>query len=175
MEKMIIVYFFNVNLILMSQSAPVVTEEHIKWRENTLTPVWLPAAPIRNDQYPVDYNLLMKHKNEDKNNWEIRSVYGSLPEIKSALPRQIGNRPPKKDSILSRSWGAGGLPFSVLYMNSRGSRIQPTADTKTTTRKPIENTSTVKNRANSRNGPGRRQYSIIPQLLISYGWSPFGK
>lgn len=33
----------------------------------------------------------------------------------SLANKQIGNRLSKKD--MSRSWGAGGMPFSILYMN----------------------------------------------------------
>lgn len=40
----------------------------------------------------------------------------------SLAAKQIGNRMSKKDTVMSRSWGAGGMPFSVLYMNLHGSR-----------------------------------------------------
>lgn len=45
-------------------------------------------------------------------------------EIRPAAPvvRQISNKPVKKDVFMSRSWGAGGMPFSVLYMNPHGTR-----------------------------------------------------
>lgn len=34
----------------------------------------------------------------------------------SLTTKQIGNRLSKKDAVMSRNW-AGGMPFSVLYMN----------------------------------------------------------
>ena len=40
----------------------------------------------------------------------------------SLTTKQIGNRLSKKDAVVSRSWGAGGMPFSVLYMNPPGPR-----------------------------------------------------
>lgn len=40
----------------------------------------------------------------------------------SLTTKQIGNRLSKKDAVMSRSWGAGGMPFSVLYMNPHGPR-----------------------------------------------------
>ncbi|XP_057334970.1 uncharacterized protein LOC130673782 [Microplitis mediator] len=176
----IIIYFININFIIMGQSAPLINSptstltSDFKWRENTLTPIWLPAVPITNNNYPMnDFNFLTINQNE----WENGSIKKFLPEVESAfIPRQITSRSVKRDSILSPSWGAGGLPFSVLYMNSHNSRVHPTTDTRIKTKKPIESTPVNKNRINGRNSPGqRRQYSIIPQLFISYGWSSFGK
>lgn len=40
----------------------------------------------------------------------------------STFGTKIGNRLSKKDVVMSRSWSAGGMPFSVLYMKSHGSR-----------------------------------------------------
>lgn len=34
----------------------------------------------------------------------------------STFGTKIGNRLSKKDVVMSRSWSAGGMPFSVLYM-----------------------------------------------------------
>ncbi|XP_017885265.1 uncharacterized protein LOC108628084 [Ceratina calcarata] len=33
-----------------------------------------------------------------------------------------GNRLSKKDGVMSRNWSAGGMPFSVLYMNPHSPR-----------------------------------------------------
>lgn len=45
-------------------------------------------------------------------------------EIRASLPasKQMPAKITKKDVFVSRSWGAGGMPFSVLYMNPHGSR-----------------------------------------------------
>ncbi|XP_053595760.1 uncharacterized protein LOC128667958 isoform X2 [Microplitis demolitor] len=169
----IIIYFININFIIMGQSAPLINPptstltSDFKWRENTLMPVWLPVVPNRNNNYPInDFNFLKINQNE----WGKGLIKKFLPEIESAfIPRQITSRSVKRDSILSPSWGAGGLPFSVLYMNSHNSRVQPTTENTSISR-------VNKNRINGRNSSGqRRQYSIIPQLFISYGWSSFGK
>jgi len=44
--------------------------------------------------------------------------------IRPPLPinKQIPTRIMKKDAFVPRSWGAGGMPFSVLYMNPHGPR-----------------------------------------------------
>lgn len=54
----------------------------------------------------------------------LGALGGEESEIRPAAPviRQITSRPVKKDVFLSRSWGAGGMPFSVLYMNPHGTR-----------------------------------------------------
>ncbi|XP_039283826.1 uncharacterized protein LOC111043258 [Nilaparvata lugens] len=31
--------------------------------------------------------------------------------------------PPKREMFVSRGWGAGGMPFNVLYMNSKSSKL----------------------------------------------------
>ena len=63
--------------------------------------------PIRRDASDVDPNTI------------IKSWGDNIP----ALDRKhIGNRLSKKDVLMSRSWGAGGMPFSVLYMSPHGPR-----------------------------------------------------
>ncbi|XP_017764269.1 PREDICTED: uncharacterized protein LOC108553754 [Eufriesea mexicana] len=96
--------------------------------------------------------------------------------------KQIGNRMSKKDVVMSRSWGAGGMPFSVLYMNLHGSRgNQASTAQQQEVGKAESSTPPImlpNPRIVLRNGSStqtRRQYSIIPQLFISYGWGPFGK
>lgn len=61
----IIIYFININFIIMGQSAPLINPptstltSDFKWRENTLMPVWLPVVPNRNNNYPInDFNFL---------------------------------------------------------------------------------------------------------------------
>lgn len=39
--------------------------------------------------------------------------------------RFFANRESKKDVFVSRGWGAGGMPFSVLYMNPSHSSKAP--------------------------------------------------
>ncbi|XP_051174413.1 uncharacterized protein LOC127290070 [Leptopilina boulardi] len=133
--------------------------------------------------------------------------------VQSLLP-SFANRITKKDVFMSRGWGAGGLPFSVLYMNAHNSRnnnnnnnnhasninslessplsssssssssLSSSSLLKSATQ--LRNTAEIipsgvgKNilqnyRVQLRNKPSnqtRRQYSIIPQLFISYGWGP---
>ncbi|XP_011315493.1 uncharacterized protein [Fopius arisanus] len=116
----------------------------------------------------------------------VKGVVEDARSMLSVLRRIPSNKPVKKDAFNARSWGAGGMPFSVLYMNPHGTRMShPTPDTP---KKPSElpkkladvHATTSKqqnNRVTVRNGTSstRRQYSIIPQLFISYGWGPFGK
>lgn len=40
----------------------------------------------------------------------------------STFGGKTGNRLSKKDVVMSRSWSAGGMPFSVLYMKPHASR-----------------------------------------------------
>lgn len=46
-------------------------------------------------------------------------------EVRAPLPinKQIPTRITKKDVFMSRGWGAGGMPFSVLYMNPRSNHV----------------------------------------------------
>ncbi|KZC04602.1 hypothetical protein WN55_00677 [Dufourea novaeangliae] len=97
--------------------------------------------------------------------------------------KQSGNRLLKKDVLMSRSWGAGGMPFSVLYMSPHGIRGKQasTAQQQEISKTSATSTSSAAHpnyRIALRNGAStqpRRQYSMIPQLFISYGWGPFGK
>lgn len=72
----------------------------------------------------------------------------------------------KKDVFLSRGWGAGGMPFSVLYMNPTYSSKQSNGHD--STQITIHNMT----RGKSKNGNNR---STIPHLFVSYGWGPLGK
>jgi len=131
--------------------------------------------------------------------WKQESAH-SLAGVRSPSPvvRHIPPRPVKKDVFMSRSWGPGGLPFSVLYMNPHAARtnnhpnngmievVPPTKITPDSTagrsfEAPLPTANPTKHpnyRVALRNGASgqpRRQYSIIPQLFISYGWGPLGK
>ena len=112
----------------------------------------------------------------------------SIP-VSSSFP----NRLSKKDVFTSRGWGAGGMPFSVLYMsphNSRNNHGSSPGSHKGEAQKsesPVRNSELIlipnkntqqNNKVTARNGSSgqpRRQYSTIPQLFISYGWGPSGK
>lgn len=108
-------------------------------------------------------------------------------EIRALLPvnKQIPIRTTKKDVFMSRGWGAGGMPFSVLYMNPRSnhavtatspSQRQETGATTESSTPFIEHpNSRIAPRNNQSTVQPRRQYWTIPQLFISYGWAPFGK
>uniref|UniRef100_A0A1B6D207 Peptidase S1 domain-containing protein n=1 Tax=Clastoptera arizonana TaxID=38151 RepID=A0A1B6D207_9HEMI len=100
-------------------------------------------------------------------------------------------RPMKKDIFVSRSWSAGGMPFSVLYMkpkhpkNTRSPVAQPLQagndyedKLKYEQYQPVRAQTQALTREQSGEVnllPSRRQYSIIPQLFVSYGWGPLGK
>lgn len=119
----------------------------------------------------------------------------------------------KKKDVLTRSWGAGGMPFSVLYMNPKPPkslrspiiaeplRSPPPHSTNSAAFIPpmaehtfannildpeetdIQRGGGIQAQALTGSGgggavgplPTRRQYSIIPQLFVSYGWGPLGK
>lgn len=95
--------------------------------------------------------------------------------------KQTGNRLSKKDGVMSRNWSAGGMPFSILYMNPhnpRGNHASTQEQEVGRIHNPTPPVTSPSNRIALRNRnsmPPRRQYSIIPQLFISYGWNPFGK
>lgn len=96
----------------------------------------------------------------------------------------------KKNIFLSRGWGAGGMPFNVLYMKpaSRSAVVRaeqmvmpaPLTGFPTTSQHQQVNVQNTLNHApktgNRKGGRKiRRQYSVIPQLFVSYGWGPLGK
>lgn len=83
----------------------------------------------------------------------------------------------KKDVFMSRGWGAGGMPFSVLYMNPSHSSKAPATETKQTVAEkpqPHKNVPQVRNSMRQKS-IHRISHSVIPQLFVSYGWGPHGK
>ncbi|CAL1674953.1 unnamed protein product [Lasius platythorax] len=108
-------------------------------------------------------------------------------EVRAPLPinKQIPTRITKKDVFMSRGWGAGGMPFSVLYMNPRSNHVVTATSTSQRQESGMTTESSTpfvehpNSRIAPRNGQStvqpRRQYWTIPQLFISYGWGPFGK
>ncbi|XP_046837133.1 uncharacterized protein LOC124432320 [Vespa crabro] len=123
----------------------------------------------------------------------LQSWKDSVPilesETRQLLPvKRVSSKTIKKDSFLSHGWGAGGMPFSVLYMTPHGPRLNHAASTATGTShqqevgKANENPTAPLTQPNYRvavrTGPSmqsRRQYPIIPQLFTSYGWGTLGK
>ncbi|XP_012526741.1 uncharacterized protein LOC105831278 [Monomorium pharaonis] len=103
----------------------------------------------------------------------------------SSTNKQMPTKIMKKDVFVSRSWGAGGMPFSVLYMNPHSSRSNHATltfhrqDSSTTTESSTSFAKHPNSRVGSRSGQTtvqpRKQYWTIPQLFISYGWGSFGK
>ncbi|XP_076245103.1 uncharacterized protein LOC143185750 [Calliopsis andreniformis] len=168
----------------MATSACSPNEECWEWlpiqdiRENAITmPKNLPIQriPIRREASNIDQNTIIKSWN-DNTPAEDGKIYPLPPATK-----QIGPRLSKKDVLMSRSWSAGGMPFSVLYMSPHGSRGSHSGAQQEVERATESSPPPVGHhnyRIALRNGGSsqpRRQYSIIPQLFISYGWGPFGK
>lgn len=154
---------------------------------------WLPVQEVEDDVdiVPNDLDTSRLHTRRQTPDAEPSTVLQSWDDVPmlekkshSSAPatRHIGNRVTKKDMFVSRSWSAGGMPFSVLYMNPHGPRGNHAGTTQQEGRKPTESLAPPSVHPNYRialrNGtPGqpRRQYSTIPQLFISYGWGSFGK
>ncbi|CAK9824144.1 hypothetical protein ANTRET_LOCUS2359 [Anthophora retusa] len=131
---------------------------------------------IQREASSIDPNIVIETWGNDAPS-SSRKVHQS-----SVTSKQIGNRLTKKDVFMSRSWGAGGMPFSVLYMNPHSPRGNHASTAHQQelgkTENPISSITHANSRIALRNGSStqpRRQYSIIPQLFISYGWGPFGK
>ncbi|XP_015523684.2 uncharacterized protein LOC107227145 [Neodiprion lecontei] len=129
--------------------------------------------PAKQDYYK-DPLRLQSHR--DQNSIIAQPSLDTLPPT---------NRIAKKGVFTSRGWGAGGMPFSVLYMNPHSSRSNSNTganEIEPVRALPLESPALLPpprhstNRVALRNGAsGRRQYSIIPQLFVSYGWGPLGK
>ncbi|XP_015122215.1 uncharacterized protein LOC107044716 isoform X2 [Diachasma alloeum] len=162
---------------------------------------WLPTTTRRgeNNRFQEAENYrLQNHLNistferninaeQDHSQGNGKSLVAMDMRTASPVIRQMSNKPVKKDVFMSRSWGAGGMPFSVLYMNTHETRLSHplTSDTSKTSNEsfkksvdvPLASSKQPNTRVAVRNGTlqPRRQYSVIPQLFISYGWGPFGK
>lgn len=94
----------------------------------------------------------------------------------------VANNMGKKDVFMSRGWGAGGMPFSVLYMHPQQQHSpqvtqRPIASPQALALTGQEEDADYRQMAlrNSHSPASRRHYSIIPQLFVSYGWGPIGK
>ncbi|KOC65819.1 hypothetical protein WH47_10281 [Habropoda laboriosa] len=131
---------------------------------------------IQREASSIDPNIVLETWGDDA------PPSGRKVHQSSLATKQIGNRLSKKDVLMSRSWGAGGMPFSVLYMNPHSPRGNHASTAQQQelrkTESPTPSITHPNSRIALRNGSStqsRRQYPIIPQLFISYGWGPFGK
>lgn len=96
--------------------------------------------------------------------------------------KRTSRKQSKKDVFLSRGWGAGGMPFSVLYMNpSYSSKVPITAENSYKSVAPSsprkeKSIPQVRNSMHTRpRNINKIAHSVIPQLFVSYGWGPLGK
>lgn len=91
--------------------------------------------------------------------------------------KKFSNRQTKKDIFISRGWGAGGMPFSVLYMNPTFSSSKAPATVETNFRPSKSQRKTLPQVRTSlrQKSMNRSPHSVIPQLFVSYGWGPLGK
>ncbi|XP_076303694.1 uncharacterized protein LOC143221916 [Lasioglossum baleicum] len=136
----------------------------------------LPKIHIRREAVNVDPNTIIESWGENA------PVIDKRAHTLLQNTKQNRNRLPKKDAVMSRSWGAGGMPFSVLYMNPPSLRgnYASTAQQQEMAKSNDASTPSAAHpdyRIALRNGASSqpRRYSIIPQLFIAYGWGPFGK
>lgn len=90
----------------------------------------------------------------------------------------------KKNVFISRGWGAGGMPFNVLYLNPSHSSKAPITDSNKPSQvaaavaevKPEQHKTVPQVRNSMRQKSIHRiSHSVIPQLFVSYGWGPHGK
>ncbi|XP_078039672.1 uncharacterized protein LOC144471475 [Augochlora pura] len=135
-----------------------------------------PKLHVRREAASVDPNTLIDSWGENV------PVIDKRADALLQNTKQAKNKLPKKDIIMSRSWGASGMPFSVLYMSPHSLRTNHASTTQQEAPKTNDASTPSAThpdyRIALRNGGSpqpRRQYSIIPQLFISYGWGPFGK
>ncbi|XP_012146073.2 uncharacterized protein LOC105663198 isoform X1 [Megachile rotundata] len=155
---------------------------------------WLPIQELHENIPTVPENLpilktLVRRQtlNTDPNtiidSWNDGAATLEKNSQSYIIAKRNGNKFSKKDALMPRGWSAGGMPFSVLYMNPYGPHgNHANTEQQHEIGKTVETSTPSLAQSNSRiairNGnPSlpRRQYSIIPQLFISYGWGSFGK
>nr|XP_008191773.1 PREDICTED: uncharacterized protein LOC103312581 [Tribolium castaneum] len=111
-----------------------------------------------------------------------QDLAGSRNHLQQEM-KKFSNRETKKDIFISRGWGAGGMPFSVLYMNPTFSSPKAPATVETNNFRPhLSSTSKSQRKSLPQVRTSMRQktmnrspHSVIPQLFVSYGWGPLGK
>ncbi|XP_043472268.1 uncharacterized protein LOC122504960 [Leptopilina heterotoma] len=207
--KFIKLYLFGINIFFLAEAAPSLS--HQKSLSDDFNPIisllCSTNEPCWNSLADSSYIFEQAGMQEPRTQM-IRGInspsWNGTPEkldfaqrnariAQSVLPTTFSNRIAKKDVFMSRGWGAGGLPFSVLYMNAHNSRnnhptnINSVDSSSLALKSPTQMQSNAENlpavgknilqnyRVALRNKPSnqtRRQYSIIPQLFISYGWGP---
>lgn len=198
--KLLLIFILN---ILCTIAAPLVDAKDI-WSRNIFAPViktacssdgkcwgWLLKSETYNGTVIVPEQdsdaLRLESRRQIANplsEFMLRSWKDSVPEagreIRAPINKQT--RITKKDVFVSRDWGAGGMPFSVLYMNPRSNHAVTATSTSQRQESGMTTETSFLEHPNSRIAPRngqsaqpRRQYWTIPQLFISYGWGPFGK
>ncbi|XP_011881449.1 PREDICTED: uncharacterized protein LOC105569530 [Vollenhovia emeryi] len=208
-SRLLLVLILNRLWAMTGYAAPLLDAKKT-WNRNVLAPViktacssdgqcwgWLPISER--------YNIIPREDDDISRLLSRRHVASPVPEItlrswrdgtleepgreiraSLATSKQMPTKMTKKDVFVSRSWGAGGMPFSVLYMNPHGPRSNHAVATTSTSQRQDSSATTESSmsfaehsRIGSRNGQStvqpRKQYWTIPQLFISYGWGPFGK
>lgn len=98
--------------------------------------------------------------------------------------KRTAKKQSKKDVFVSRGWGAGGMPFSVLYMNPSYSSKAPSTIENSyksmalSAPRKHQQKSMPQVRTSMHSRPkniNKIAHSVIPQLFVSYGWGPLGK
>ncbi|KYQ51873.1 hypothetical protein ALC60_09074 [Trachymyrmex zeteki] len=207
-SKLLRVLILNILWAITSYAAPLLDTKDI-WSQNVFAPVikacssdgqcwgWLPILETH------DGNVILKEDSDISRlqsrrhvaspvsefmltSWKDNTLEEPGREIRASLStnKQIPIKITKKDVFVSRNWGAGGMPFSVLYMSPRSNHAVATSTTQrqessATTESLTSFAEHSNSRVGSRNGQSttqpRKQYWTIPQLFISYGWGSIGK
>ncbi|XP_072755813.1 uncharacterized protein [Anoplolepis gracilipes] len=210
-SRLLLIFILNILCIMTGYAAPLLDAKDI-WSQNVFASVikaacssdgqcwrWLPKSET------YDGTVILPEQNSDSSrlqfrreitnpvskmmvkSWKDNMSEEMGREIRAALPinKQIPTKIVKKDVFMSRGWGAGGMPFSVLYMNPRSNHAVATTlmSQRQESGMTTESSTPFAEHPNSRIVPRnsqstvqpRRQYWTIPQLFISYGWGPFGK
>ncbi|XP_018349669.1 PREDICTED: uncharacterized protein LOC108752930 [Trachymyrmex septentrionalis] len=208
-SKLLQVLILNILWAMASYAAPLLETKDI-WSQNIFAPVikaacssdgqcweWLPILETYNGNVILKENSDISRLQSRRHvaspvsefmlrSWKDNTLEEPGREIRASLStnKQMPIKITKKDVFVSRNWGAGGMPFSVLYMNSRSNHAVATSTTQrqesgATTESLPPFVEHPNSRVGSRNGQSttqpRKQYWTIPQLFISYGWGSFGK
>ncbi|XP_011494638.1 PREDICTED: uncharacterized protein LOC105359691 [Ceratosolen solmsi marchali] len=127
------------------QSAPI-PNPRSPWREDEGAPTiftsscdpvtgrcleWLPIVDSHLGDYIIepdsDYDRaqLIQTRDVDKVSGAWREATSEDRNLGGFGNQMITSRLAKKDVFMSRGWGAGGMPFSVLYMSPRANHPPP--------------------------------------------------
>ncbi|XP_050459748.1 uncharacterized protein LOC126855814 isoform X1 [Cataglyphis hispanica] len=211
-SRLLLIFILNILCTMTGYAAPLLDAKNT-WNQKVFAPIikaacssdgqcwgWLPKSGTYDNNVIVseqdsDISSRLQSRRQVTNPVSeimLRSWKGSMSEeigreVRAPLPiinKQIPTKIMKKDVFMSRGWGAGGMPFSVLYMNPRSNHaVTTSASQRQESGMTTESSTTFVEHPNSRIAPRngqstvqpRRQYWTIPQLFISYGWGPFGK